>query len=62
MGRVPHEQEVKVILKTQKKHFDAICTLIEKNASYETNEILSVSIDQGSKAYVEWVFDALKSN
>ena len=52
---VCHDNELLVLFKTQKKHFNEIKMLIEKMHSYETPEIIEVPISNGSEAYLEWI-------
>jgi periplasmic divalent cation tolerance protein len=54
-GKIEHGNEVKVILKTQAKHFDPICKYILEHGSYEVPEILQVDVPKGNPKYLEWV-------
>jgi periplasmic divalent cation tolerance protein len=54
-GKIEEGKEVKVILKTQGKHFDSICKYILENGSYEVPEILQVDVLKGNPSYVAWV-------
>ena len=54
-GKIEEGKEVKVILKTQSKHFDPICKYILENGSYEVPEILQVDIPKGNPRYFAWV-------
>lgn len=53
--KIEESQEVKVILKTLNKHFNAIQNYIQKHCSYEVPEILQVDIVQGNSRYLSWV-------
>lgn len=54
-GKIEESREVKVILKTQPKHFDSILGYILKHGSYEVPEILQVDIPKGNPTYLNWV-------
>ncbi len=54
-GKIETSKEVKVILKTQGKHFDPICKYIVENGSYEVPEVLQVDVLQGNPQYLAWV-------
>lgn len=54
-GKIEDVKESKVILKTQKRHFDPICGYIVENGSYEVPEILQVDVPYGNPRYLAWV-------
>jgi periplasmic divalent cation tolerance protein len=54
-GKIEKGKEIKVMLKTQSKHFDAICDYIIKNGSYEVPEITQVDVAKGNPDYLSWV-------
>lgn len=54
-GKIEENKEVKVLLKTVSKHFDAIQKLIQTQCSYEVPEIVQVNIAQGNPSYLSWV-------
>jgi len=54
-GKIEESQEVKVILKTASKHFDAAQSYILTHCSYEVPEILQIDIVQGNPRYLSWV-------
>ena len=56
-GKIEESKEVKVILKTQPKHFEAVRSCIETNCSYEVPEILQVDVTQGNPRYLSWVVE-----
>jgi len=61
-GKIEESQEVKVILKTALKHYDAIQSYIQKHCSYEVPEILQVDIAQGNPSYLSWVVQETSFN
>lgn len=54
-GKMEKSQEVKVLLKTVLKHFDAVQNHIQRHCSYEVPEIVQVDIAQGNPGYLSWV-------
>ncbi|MBX9890332.1 MAG: divalent-cation tolerance protein CutA [Amoebophilaceae bacterium] len=50
-------KEVKVILKTQSKHFNAIQHYIKNNCNYAIPEISQVDIVHGNSDYVSWLIN-----
>ncbi len=54
-GKVEESVEVKVILKTEDQHFDAIQSYIQSHCSYEVPEIIQVNIAGGNPGYLSWV-------
>ncbi len=54
-GKIEESKEIKVILKTALRHFDAVQSYIQNNCSYEIPEILQVDIVQGNPSYLSWV-------
>ncbi len=60
-GTIEESQEVKVVLKTQAKHFEAVRSYIEAHCSYEVPEILQIDIVQGNPRYIAWVSSETQS-
>jgi periplasmic divalent cation tolerance protein len=54
-GKIEESLEVKVILKTEKKHFDAICSYITSHSSYEVPEIVEIDVSSAYAPYAAWV-------
>ena len=48
-------QESKVVMKTRRDKFEAIKEVIQKNTTYEVPEIILIQIDDGNKAYFDWI-------
>ena len=59
-GKVESQQEVKVLLKTTKRRFEAVREVIEREASYDVPEVTYVELAGGNKAYVDWVVDCVE--
>lgn len=60
--KIEHTQEVKLILKTQRKHFSAIESRIKVLCSYQVPEIVQIEITQGNSAYIDWVIESTSLN
>ncbi|EKE08761.1 MAG: hypothetical protein ACD_17C00008G0002 [uncultured bacterium] len=60
-GKMEEGREIKVILKTLPKCFDAIQKYIQSHCSYEVPEILQVDVIQGNPAYLAWVANEISS-
>jgi periplasmic divalent cation tolerance protein len=58
-GKVEEGEEVKVILKTQKKHFEAICDCILREGSYEVPEIVQIDTSHVYAPYAAWLKEEL---
>lgn len=54
-GKIEENHEVKVVLKTSSKHFEAIQSYIQIHCSYEIPEIVQVNISQGNPSYLAWI-------
>lgn len=54
-GVIEESQEVKVILKTEKRHFEAICNYITSESSYEVPEIVQVDVSSVYAPYAAWI-------
>ena len=54
-GKVEESREIKVILKTLPKHFEAAQSYIQTHCSYEVPEILQVDVAQGNPDYLSWI-------
>src|SRR5258708_6720717 len=61
-GKIEESQEVKVILKTEKKHFEAICSYITSEGSYEVPEIVEVDASSVYAPYAAWVKEELAND
>ena len=53
-------QEVKVSMKTVKKHYKSIESLIKASHSYEIPEILAFAITDGNDEYFRWMNNQIK--
>lgn len=56
-GKIQHSSEVKVILKTESKHFDPICKYILEKSSYKVPEIVQVEVSKANPKYLAWILE-----
>ena len=54
-GKVEEAKEVKVILKSQKMHFEAVRSVICEQGSYEVPEICGMSVEMCNPSYLSWL-------
>jgi periplasmic divalent cation tolerance protein len=54
-GRVESAYEVLLLIKTSRKRFSAVSTLVKKLHSYEVPEIIALNIADGSREYLDWI-------
>ena len=54
-GKIEDAAEVLMIVKTQKKHFDALSEKAKEMHSYDVPEIIALPILKGSDDYLEWI-------
>ncbi|HSW72488.1 MAG TPA: divalent-cation tolerance protein CutA, partial [Chlamydiales bacterium] len=57
--KIETDQEVKVIFKTEDRHFDTIRDYIEKNGSYEVPEVSKITLDEINPAYKTYLNNSL---
>ena len=54
-GKIEHDEETLLIIKTKAGALDKITTLIKQNHSYDTPEVIALPITGGSERYLEWL-------
>ncbi|MDA8169744.1 MAG: divalent-cation tolerance protein CutA [Nitrospiraceae bacterium] len=59
-GRVEDEQEVLLIAKTRRELFEKLAEKVRELHSYEVPEIISVPVEEGSEAYLNWLTNATR--
>jgi periplasmic divalent cation tolerance protein len=57
-GKIEDDAEVIMIVKTQKKLFNALCERVKKLHSYDVPEVISLPITEGSKDYLAWLIES----
>ena len=56
-GKIIQDQECIMMIKTTKDQFDALAAEIIEMHPYELPELITVNIDQGLEAYLQWIED-----
>lgn len=59
-GKVERSAEWLCLIKTETRLYDALEQAIKAHHSYETPEIIAISIVAGSQAYLQWLSQALR--
>lgn len=60
-GKIEHDQEVLLLLKTRPQRFAEIEAHILARHPYELPEIIAVPIVAGLKPYLQWIDDVMES-
>ena len=59
-GEIVEDSEVLMIIKTQKVLFENLKNKLEEIHPYQTTEIISFDISEGSKPYLDWISENTK--
>jgi periplasmic divalent cation tolerance protein len=54
-GKVEHDDEVQLVIKSEAAQFDAIAALLREHHPYELPEVVAIRIDRGSQEYLDWI-------
>jgi periplasmic divalent cation tolerance protein len=54
-GKIQHEREWQLVIKTDLNRFDDLSAAITQKHSYEVPEIIAIPIQQGLPAYLTWM-------
>jgi periplasmic divalent cation tolerance protein len=54
-GKVETANEVLLLIKTSRKRFSAVSTLVKELHSYEVPEIIALNVADGSREYLDWI-------
>ena len=57
-SKLEESQEILIMIKTSHKCYDQLEKQIKMLHSYSVPEIISVNINQGSKAYLDWLIES----
>ncbi len=60
-NRLHHDKEVLLLIKTTTKAYRKLQTAILKLHPYENPEIIALTINRGSKAYLDWIELSVKA-
>ena len=58
-GKVCHDGEYMLIIKTRRNEYDAVSDTIRELHSYDLPEILAFDIAQGDPKFLEWIRNSL---
>jgi len=59
-GEVTRDNEALMIIKTTDERYAALETRVKQLHSYETPEVIAVSIEQGSPEYLDWLRESVQ--
>lgn len=60
-GKVCHDEELLLICKTDRAHYQRLEDTVRALHSYTTPEIIALPITGGSHAYLQWLGESLKT-
>jgi periplasmic divalent cation tolerance protein len=55
-GALQDDREVQLVIKTRRDLVDAVEKWLSKNHPYEVPEVLALTVEAGSRSYLDWVF------
>ena len=58
-GKICHDSEFLLIIKTMESEYDAVTATIQELHSYDLPEILAFPISQGEAGFLEWIANSL---
>lgn len=58
-GKIDAAQEVLLVLKSRRDHFDEIIKTVKSIHSYETPEIIALPIVAGNPDYMKWIDESI---
>jgi len=61
-GKVASAREFLLLIKTKRKMFAGLERAIRQLHSYDVPEILALPVSAGSKSYLQWINDSVKSS
>ena len=61
-GKVESAKEFLLLIKTTKKRFTAVRDAVRKLHTYEVPEIIALPIVAGSRSYLDWIAESVKSS
>jgi periplasmic divalent cation tolerance protein len=59
-GKIEHENEIHLTIKTRDELYPKVEKIIKDNHSYETPQIVKMQITDGLPEYLEWIKDETK--
>ncbi len=61
-GKINHDSEVLLIIKTTGEQYEGLEQRIRQLHSYTTPEVIALKIERGSTAYLEWMRQSVGDN
>jgi len=61
-GKIMQDNESLLIMKTQQQQLAALELFIQEHHPYEVPEFITLTIDSGAKAYLDWITASLNKN
>jgi periplasmic divalent cation tolerance protein len=61
-GRVESAKEFLLLIKTSKRRFAAVRDAVRKLHGYQVPEIIALPIAAGSRGYLDWIAESVKSS
>lgn len=58
-GEVAKDEESLLVMKTTANFYDRLEARVKELHSYEVPEVLALSVEKGSEAYIQWVQESL---
>ena len=58
-GEVKNDQESLLIIKTRQDRLESLSEFIQANHAYDVPEVIALTIDGGSRAYLDWISEAV---
>jgi len=59
-GKMESSREWLLLIKTTAEKFSAVCDAILELHSYDLPECISLAVDEGSSAYLDWIEQSVK--
>jgi periplasmic divalent cation tolerance protein len=56
-GKVAHEQESLLLLKSRAAHFEKVVTTVTSMHSYSVPEVIALPVTMGSAPYLAWIHE-----
>ena len=60
-GKVETDEEVLLLIKTTAAAFEALGRMVRDESYYELPELLAVRVEDGSRAYLDWLIQSVDS-
>lgn len=60
-GRVERDGEVLALIKSTGRAFEGVERVIKDESDYELPEVLAVPVKDGSRAYLDWLFESMEA-